>query len=81
MYPHVGYIQAARDAISGQFTGSDYPLINTALCSPHFYPLQLTGEQRSRIAAIENPWDRDVELKQALGVPKEVFARSRQMFP
>ena len=74
-------IQAARDAISGQFTGSDYPLINTALCSPHFYPLQLTGEQRSRISAIANPWDRDVELKQALGVPQEVFARSRQMFP
>ena len=60
--------------------GSDYPLINTALCSPHFYPLQLTAEQRSRISAIENPWDRDVELKQALGVPRAVFERSSALF-
>jgi hypothetical protein len=28
-----------------------------------------------RLAALPNPWDRDVELKQALGVPAEVFAR------
>ena len=26
--------------------------------------------------AFANPWDRDVEFKQALGVPAEIFARS-----
>jgi predicted TIM-barrel fold metal-dependent hydrolase len=55
--------------------GSDYPLINTALVSPWYYPLNLTDRQRQEIAAIENPWDRDLLLKQALGVPADVIAR------
>lgn len=80
----LGYLREAltRPEWQGRLLfGSDFPLINTALCSPYCYPLQLTGEQCRRISAIANPWDRDVELKQALGVPKEVFARSRQLFP
>ena len=77
----LGYLREAltRPEWSGRLLfGSDYPLINTALCSPHFYPLQLTMAERTRIAAIANPWDRDVELKQALGVPREVFEHSRK---
>ena len=80
----LGYLREAltRPEWQGRLLfGSDYPLINTALCSPHFYPLQLTAAERSRLSAIENPWDRDVELKQALGVPKEVFTRSRLLLP
>jgi predicted TIM-barrel fold metal-dependent hydrolase len=80
----LGYLREAltRPEWQGRLLfGSDFPLINTALCSPYCYPLNLTAEQCRRISAIENPWDRDVELKQALGVPREVFARSRQMFP
>ncbi|MBN8249426.1 MAG: amidohydrolase family protein [Verrucomicrobia bacterium] len=56
--------------------GSDFPLMNTALVSPWFFPLDLTREQMETLAAIGNPWDRDVALKQALGVPPEVFQRS-----
>ena len=80
----LGYLREAitRPEWSGRLLfGSDFPLINTPLCSPYCYPLNLTAEQCRRISAIENPWDRDVELKQALGVPREVFLRSRQMFP
>ena len=80
----LGYLREAltRPEWSGRLLfGSDFPLINTPLCSPYCYPLNLTAEQCRRISAIENPWDRDVELKQALGVPREVFLRSTQMFP
>ncbi len=59
--------------------GSDFPLINTALVSPWYYPLNLTERQRRDIGDLENPWDRDFALKQALGVPTDVFARSRQV--
>ncbi|MEQ2007045.1 MAG: amidohydrolase family protein [Limisphaerales bacterium] len=79
----LGYLKEAltRPEWQGRLLfGSDFPLINTALCSPYCYPLQLTGEQCRRLSAIGNPWDRDVELKQALGVPREVFARSRELF-
>lgn len=60
--------------------GSDFPLINTALVSPHYFPLRLSARERFQIAAIENPWDRDVRLKQALGVPRDVFLRSAEVF-
>lgn len=60
--------------------GSDFPLINTALVSPHYYPLRLTLKQRRELAAIDNPWDQDVLLKRALGVPQGVFARSEEIF-
>lgn len=56
--------------------GSDYPLVNTALVSPWLFPLQLTRAQMSEIAAIGNPWDADVTLKQALGVPPDIFQRT-----
>jgi uncharacterized protein len=79
----LGYLREAltRPEWQGRLLfGSDFPLINTALCSPYCYPLNLTAEQCRRISAIENPWDRDVELKQALGVPRGVFERSRVLF-
>jgi hypothetical protein len=59
--------------------GSDFPLINTPLVSPWYFPLNLTKAQMQSLAGIENPWDRDVALKQALGVPVEIFARSGQL--
>ena len=53
--------------------GSDYPLIDMPVVSPWFLPMRLTLRQMRTIARIENPWDRDVALKQALGVPRQVF--------
>lgn len=60
--------------------GTDFPLINMPLVSPWFFPLNLTFGQMREIASIRNPWDRDVRLKQALGVPAGVFA-ARPMAP
>jgi predicted TIM-barrel fold metal-dependent hydrolase len=54
--------------------GTDFPLINMALVSPWYFPLNLEWRTLRRLAKIPNPWDRDVELKRALGVPAEVFA-------
>ena len=55
--------------------GTDFPLINTVLASPYYVPRHLQPDQMKSIAAIRNPWDRDVAFKQALGVPAEVFTR------
>ena len=60
--------------------GTDFPLVNTILVSPYYFPLNLRFSQMRAIAAIRNPWDRDVALKQALGVPREVFERPAQFF-
>jgi predicted TIM-barrel fold metal-dependent hydrolase len=59
--------------------GTDFPLINTSLVSPWYFPLNLTPSQMWRISRIDNPWDRDVALKQALGVPADVFSRSHEL--
>ena len=54
--------------------GSDYPLVNMILVSPYYFPLDLTFKQMYTLSNIDNPWDRDVALKRALGVPETVFA-------
>ncbi len=59
--------------------GSDFPLINMVLVSPYYFPLNLTLEQMVDINNVENVWDRDVKLKQALGVQPDVFARTSKL--
>lgn len=59
--------------------GTDFPLINMPLVSAWFYPLDLSLRQRWHISHIQNPWDRDVALKQALGVPADVFTRAETL--
>lgn len=59
--------------------GSDFPLINLPMVSPWYFPLNLRLAEMHRLSRVLNPWDRDVALKQALGVPTDVFARPRQL--
>ena len=54
--------------------GSDYPLVNMILVSPYYFPLDLTFKQMYALSNIDNPWDRDIALKRALGVPETVFS-------
>ncbi len=59
--------------------GTDFPLIAMPLASPWYFPLQLTLAEIRRLSRLANPWDRDVELKQALGVPADIWCRSAAM--
>ncbi len=59
--------------------GTDWPLISPPLASPWYFPLNLTIEQMWNISKVENAWDRDVLLKQALGVGSKLFARSNEL--
>ena len=59
--------------------GTDFPLINMPMVSPWFFPLNLKPWEMWRICRIRNPWDRDVALKQALGVPADVFTRAGEL--
>lgn len=59
--------------------GSDFPLINLPMVSPWYFPLNLRLAEMTRLSRLPHPWDRDVALKQALGVPPDVFARPRQL--
>jgi predicted TIM-barrel fold metal-dependent hydrolase len=61
--------------------GTDFPLMNMPIVSPWFFPLDLSLRQRWKVSRIKNPWDRDVALKQALGVPADVFTRAEKLLP
>ncbi|MEY4691305.1 MAG: hypothetical protein RIT19_1630 [Verrucomicrobiota bacterium] len=77
-----GYLGEAltRPEFDGRLCyGSDFPLINTALVSPWLFAHRLTPAQMHRIDGLTNAWDRDIALKQALGVPPEVFSRTARL--
>ena len=79
----LGYLDEAlqRPEFRGRLLyGTDFPLINTMLVSPYYSTGRLSWRQMHDIAALRNPWDRDVLLKQALGVPRNVFERPIQLF-
>jgi len=59
--------------------GTDYPLINTLLCLPLLQVFKIGFQEALRIQRLDNPWDRDVELKRALGLPEPVFTRFADM--
>ena len=60
--------------------GTDYPLIEIrTLVSPWYFPRQLSLRQMTTFARMENPWDRDVTIKQALGVPTKVWTRGEAL--
>ena len=56
--------------------GTDWPLQFFPLVSPHYHLKHIGLPDAKSVAAIDNPWDRDVALKEALGTPRHVFARS-----
>jgi uncharacterized protein len=56
--------------------GSDMPLPATVLTNP-WLQLPFLGPGRCRsIAALANPWDRDVALNLALGMPESILTRA-----
>jgi len=73
------YLEEAlkRPEFSGRLMyGSDFPLINTPLISPARYFRRVPPITLLKILFTRNPLDRDVLLKQHLGVPPEVFSLS-----
>ena len=59
--------------------GSDMPIINSFITSPWWHAYRISLQEVRRIAAIRNPWDRDVALKRALGVTEEIFGNSARI--
>lgn len=56
--------------------GTDMPLINTGIVANFAFLFRFSPSQMIAIDRISNPWDRDVALKEALGVRKEIFTRA-----
>lgn len=56
--------------------GTDMPLPNTISVTPYAFPIKLSPRRMVELSRIANPWDQDVALKEALGVPEQVFTNA-----
>ncbi len=56
--------------------GTDWPLQYFPLVSPWYHVRHIGIGKAWHLRKIKNEWDRDIELKQAFGVPHSVFSRT-----
>lgn len=59
--------------------GTDWPLQFALLVSPLYQVRDIGLRTAKSVAAVDNTWDRDVALKEAMGVPRHVFERSAEV--
>jgi len=56
--------------------GTDWPLQSFPLVSPWYHVKHIGVKNAWRLSRITNKWDRDIKLKQAYGVPVDVYIRT-----
>ena len=61
--------------------GTDWPLQFFPLVWSYYHANHIGIGVARQVQAIDNVWDRDVALKEALGTPAPVFARSARVLP
>jgi uncharacterized protein len=76
---HLNRLLSHRELHGRVLYGTDMPLPCTGIVSPFFFASQLSLRQMVVLQRVRNPWDRDVLLKQALGVPAEVFTATARL--
>jgi len=56
--------------------GTDMPLVNTCIVSPFAFPFRLSPLRIFSVSRIINPWDRDLALKEALGLRSDMLLQA-----
>lgn len=74
---YLSRILAHQEVLDRLMYGTDYPLISIpGLCHPWLHVFKIGLRHGFSLSRIKNPWERDLKLKQAYGVPTHVFERS-----
>lgn len=69
-----------EDIESRLLYGTDWPLtVIPLMAHPAYQVRHISFGQAKAITQLDNPWDRDVALKQAIGVPEAVFNRGAEL--
>jgi hypothetical protein len=76
---HLQRILKHRELHGRLLYGTDMPLLNTGIVSPFAFLGSLSLRRVLAIRRIANPWDRDVALKEALGVGEEIFLKGGEV--
>ena len=78
----LGYLNKAlqrKNLIPHLIYGTDWPLQFFPITTPWYFPMNLRLSEMWRISHVDNTWDRDILLKQALGAPSSIFDGGRQL--
>lgn len=59
--------------------GTDFPLITTGIASPIFSSLHVSPIKTLPLTKIDNPWDKDIQLKLAHGIPVELLLNANKL--
>ena len=76
---HLSRLLQHRELHGRLLYGTDMPLPNTCIVSPFAFPFRIPPGRMLAIARIANPWDRDVALKEALGVTEAILANNSEL--
>ncbi len=76
---HLQRVLVRREIHDRLLYGTDMPLPATRLTSPWFHLFRLGPMEARRLAAIGNPWDQDVALKLALGMPEGILYNTAKL--
>jgi predicted TIM-barrel fold metal-dependent hydrolase len=78
----LGYLASAvdrKDIHDRLLYGTDWPLQFYPLIHPLYQLPHISIPRARAITDLNNAWDRDVAIKEATGVPREVFLRSAEL--
>lgn len=78
---HLGRLLKHRELHGRLLYGTDMPLLNTGIVSTYAFLFRLSPAKLFTISRIKNPWDRDVALKEALGVENAIFFNAANVIP
>lgn len=70
---HLARVVRRRELHGRMLYGTDMPLINMCITTPFAFPLRLSPWRMFAVSRIANPWDRDVALKESLGLREEML--------
>ncbi len=76
---HLQRLLREKDLHPRLIYGTDMPLLNTGIVSPLAFVFSLPPWKIISIYRIRNPWDRDVALKEALGVTGAILENSNSI--
>lgn len=76
---HLPWLLKRPELYSRLCYGSDMPLVNTGIVSAWGFIFRLPIAKILKINRIANPWDRDVALKEALGVTPGIFNNGQRL--
>lgn len=73
---HLHRVLRHRELHDRLLYGTDMPLLTTGITSPWFHAHLVSPVNLVRVLKNRNPWDRDVDLKRAMGVSAATFNRA-----